>query len=224
MEASVVAFNTIRAALSPEITLVVVTKTHPIETIWPVYKAGARIFGENRVQELLQKKEQLPDDIQWHLIGQLQRNKVRAILPHAALIHSVSSESLFREIQKEAQKMSLQPHVLLQVHVAQEDTKSGFLTEDLFSFLNKWAGQTAPVQIQGLMGMATFTEDQQQVASEFRQLKSIFEQVKADYGIHFPHFTTLSMGMSGDWPLAVNCGSNMIRVGSSIFGHRPAQS
>lgn len=222
MEDSVVAYRAIRAALPESVTLVVVSKTHPVEAIRPVYDAGARVFGENRVQELLQKKAELPSDIAWHLIGQLQRNKVKATLPHAALIHSVASESLFQEIQKEAKKMALQPSILLQVHIAQEDTKSGFSPEDLLQFLARWAGKMEPVVIKGLMGMATFTEDQTQVQTEFRQLKALFDQICSTFGKDLPHFQTLSMGMSGDWPLAVACGSNMVRVGSSIFGHRGA--
>jgi pyridoxal phosphate enzyme (YggS family) len=220
MQDSVVAFQSIQAALPAGVTLVVVSKTHPVEAIRPVYEAGARIFGENRVQELLQKKSELPEDIQWHLIGQLQRNKVRAILPHTALIHSVSSEGLFEEIHKEAQKMALRPKILLQVHIAQEDTKSGFSPEDLFQFLKKWVEKTSPVLIEGLMGMATFTEDEEQVRAEFSHLRDVFHQVKKDFGHQLPEFRTLSMGMSGDWRLAVSCGSDMIRVGSSIFGHR----
>lgn len=213
-------YEKLQESLPGYVTLVVVSKTHPVEKMRVVYEAGARIFGENRVQEILAKKPLLPEDIQWHLIGQLQRNKVRAILPHVALIHSMDRESLFEEIQKEAVKMQLQPKVLLQVHVAKENTKAGFDSDELFSFVEKYRNNWLPVIPCGLMAMATFTDDEAQIESEFRQVQALFERLKTEFFKHNDAFSIVSMGMSSDWPIALRCGSNMIRVGSRIFGER----
>jgi len=204
------------------VQLVAVSKTKPNEDILSLYENGHRVFGENYVQELVKKQEELPKDIQWHFIGHLQSNKIKYIAPFVTLIHGVDSIKLLRAIDKEAKKCNRIIPCLLQVHVAKEETKFGLDIHELRSaaseiFLEK---KFQHVSIAGLMGMASFTEDESVIHSEFQQLKSIFDELRSTYKEHTTHFNTLSMGMSGDYKIAISCGSNMIRVGSVLFGAR----
>lgn len=204
-----------------KITLVAVSKTKPIKDILSIYEAGHKVFGENRVQELVEKHEQLPKDIQWHLIGHLQTNKVKYIAPFIHLIHAVDSEKLLKTINKEAKKNNRVISCLLQMHIAREDTKYGLDEQMLFTILDNIKQKAYEnVAICGLMGMATFTDNHTQVQSEFTYLKKLFDTVKNQYFANTDAFNTLSMGMSGDYELAVNCGSNMVRIGSLLFGSR----
>lgn len=198
------------------VQLVAVSKTHPVEKIRQIYDAGQKIFGENKVQELLSKYENLPSDIEWHLIGHLQTNKVKYIAPFIHTIQSVDSEKLLAEINKQAQLHGRTITVLLQIKIAEEDTKFGMTFEDCDALLEKLAqGDFPHVAIRGLMGMASFVEDETQIEREFTTLKKYFDQKKKDYPLLY-----LSMGMSGDYPLAISCGSNSVRIGSAIFGER----
>lgn len=215
--------NEINSALPEHVTLVAVSKTHPNEALEAAYKAGQRIFGENKVQELVDKEAALPKDIEWHLIGHLQRNKVKYIASFVHLIHAVDSEKLLKEINKRAAQEERVIKVLLQMHIAEESSKFGFDEPELMEFLN--SGRITKFEnilVMGLMGMATFTDDSHQVRKEFASLKNLFDRLK---GAQFPAetFTTLSMGMSGDFQLAIEEGSTMVRVGSSIFGAREYQ-
>jgi pyridoxal phosphate enzyme (YggS family) len=203
-------------SISKEVQLVAVTKTRSIEELQELYKCGQKVFGENRVQELLLKHENLPNDIQWHLIGHLQTNKVKFIVPFVALIHSVDSEKLLAEINKQAQKINKKIAVLLQVFIAKEETKFGWDEQELTEFLVYKKYKNYPnIDIVGLMGMATNTDNVEQVKKEFLYLKSIFN--KAEKEIENSNFKIISMGMSNDYKLAIECGSNMIRVGSALF-------
>ena len=203
----------IKSSLLNEVTLVAVSKTKPNTAILEAYQAGQRIFGENKVQELEQKANELPKDIAWHMIGHLQTNKVKFIAPFVSLIHGVDSLKLLKEINKRAEQNNRIIDCLLQVHIATESSKFGFGMEEVESALNQ-AKAFKNMKIIGLMGMATFTDDTQQVVDEFKSLKTVFDSIKNE------HITTLSMGMSGDYKLAIEQGSTMIRVGSAIFGHR----
>lgn len=199
-------------------TLVAVTKTHPVSTLQKAYHAGLRIFGENKVQEMCEKRAQLPTDIQWHLIGHLQTNKVKYIAPFVQLIHSVDSWKLLVEINKRAAQNQRTIECLLQMYIAQEETKFGLSLEEAQKILqNPSLLQLQNVKIVGLMGMASFTEDKDQIRKEFRQLKQYFEVLKNTVQ---PEMKILSMGMSSDWQIALEEGSNMVRIGSSIFGNR----
>lgn len=210
-------YQRIMAHIPQGVTLVAVTKTRSIGQLKELYACGHRIFGENRVQELLEKRPQLPEDISWHLIGSLQTNKVKQILPHVALIHSVDRLYLLECIDKEADKQKLKAKVLLQVHIAEEETKQGFSVQDMQTLLLEPLSQRYPnVEIMGLMGMATFTEDEEQVRKEFKNLFQLFSQARVAH----PSMTILSMGMSGDFRLAIEEGSTMVRVGSALFGPR----
>lgn len=207
----------VKTALPDDITLVAVSKTKPQSDILEAYNAGQRIFGENKVQEMVSKWEQLPRDIEWHMIGHLQRNKVKYMAPFVALVHGVDSERLLLEIDKQAQKHDRIISCLLQVHIAQEQTKFGLDTNELMALAQKVkAGSFPNTKIKGLMGMATFTTNESQVSTEFRSLKQHFEKLKEI----FSAMDTLSMGMSGDYKLAIDEGSTMVRIGSSIFGAR----
>lgn len=211
----------VQATLPEGVTLVAVSKTHPVPRIVEAYETGQRDFGENRVQELLEKIDALPDDARWHLIGHLQRNKVKPVVGRVALIHSVDSLRLLQTIDREACALGVVQPILLQVHVAQEETKFGLSPEDLRELLAHLREQPyTGIRVCGLMGMATHTDDEMQVRNEFRRIKALFEEVRA-LGL-FPEeeFRHLSMGMSGDYWLAVDEGSTMVRVGSSIFGLR----
>ena len=203
----------IQISLPKEVTLVAVSKTKPNTDILEAYQAGHRIFGENKVQELSQKAEELPKDIAWHMIGHLQTNKVKFIAPFVSLIHGVDSLKLLKEINKRATQNNRIIDCLLQVHIASESTKFGFGITEVINAINE-AKQFTNIKIVGLMGMTTFTDDTQQITQEFKSLKTVFERVKNE------HISTLSMGMSGDYQLAIEQGSTMIRVGSAIFGHR----
>ena len=205
--------NTILKSIPKEVTLVAVSKTRQNSAIIEAYQLGQRIFGENKVQELVQKYEKLPKDIYWHMIGHLQTNKVKFIAPFVSLIHGVDSVKLLKEINKKAKQNNRVIDCLLQVHIATESTKFGFDISELNNAINS-ANEYQNIRIVGLMGMATFTDNKQQVIQEFSSLKTVFDTVKNE------HITTLSMGMSGDYQLAIEQGSSMVRVGSAIFGHR----
>lgn len=209
--------NHIKSSLPKEVKLVAVSKTKPNEDILEIYNTGHRIFGENKVQELTAKYEALPKDIEWHMIGHLQSNKVKYIAPFVHLIHGVDSYKLLKEINKRAAQNNRTINCLLQIHIAQEQTKFGFSENELIELLkSEEIKNLENVKIIGLMGMATFTENKDQIRSELKSLKQLFDKVKTQ------HLTinTLSMGMSGDYEIAIEEGSNMVRVGSSIFGKR----
>lgn len=197
-----------------DITLVAVSKLKPAEDIQKMYDLGQRDFGENYVQELMDKQVMLPDDIRWHAIGHLQSNKVKYIAPFVHLIQGVDSEKLLKEIDKQAAKNKRKINCLLQVHIAEEETKFGFNRGEL---LNMHMEDYKHVNLCGLMGMATFTDDKEKVKREFENLHSIFEQMKPSFACEKP---VLSMGMSDDYRLAISCGSNMVRIGSLLFGRR----
>lgn len=213
--------NAVVSTLPPHVVLVAVSKTHPNQSIMEAYDQGQRVFGENKVQELTNKAESLPSDIKWHMIGHLQSNKVKYIVPFVDLIHGVDSLKLLTAIDKEAAKINRCIDVLLQVHIAQEESKFGFSPDELADVLsgNPMAG-LPNVRIRGLMGMATFTDDLRQVRCEFAGLKQLFDKLKISFFADCHYFDTLSMGMSDDYLLAIEEGSTMVRVGSSIFGHR----
>lgn len=198
-------------------TLVAVSKTKPITAIQEIYDLGHRIFGENRVEEMIEKKASLPDNIQWHFIGSLQTKKVKKLIPHADLIHSVDSEKLIVEIQKRSELADVHTNILLQPKIASEVTKQGLNSSELDRIITDINdGKYPHINLKGLMGMATFTDDQSVIRSEFQKLKAYYEI----YESSSPNFDTLSMGMSGDYQLAIECGSTMVRVGSLIFGNR----
>lgn len=203
------------------VKLVAVSKYHPVEALQEAYDAGQRIFGESHVQELVGKEEALPKDIIWHFIGHLQTNKVKYIVPFISLIHAVDTMKLLKEIDKQAQKVGRKVNCLLQLHIAKEETKFGFTPEELKEMLsqNEWK-EYNNVNICGLMCMATNTDDDQQVRNEFHYARSIFDEVKNTYFATDDSFCELSMGMSGDYPLAIEEGCTMVRVGSKIFGNR----
>jgi pyridoxal phosphate enzyme (YggS family) len=211
------ALNQLQRELEGKATLVAVSKTKPIEALEAAYQQGQRVFGENKVQELQLKQPLMPADTEWHMIGHLQRNKVKYIAPFISLIHGVDSLRLLNEINKQGQKHHRQIPCLLQVHIAQEETKFGFSHDEVTAlFAEDWKNQWPHVQLKGLMGMATFSPDPAQIRSEFRELKSLYDQLLAQ-GIPLD---TLSMGMSGDYKIAIEEGSTMVRIGSSIFGAR----
>jgi len=201
--------------------LVAVSKTHPAALILEIYQQGQRIFGENRPQEMLEKQAALPADIEWHLIGHLQTNKVKSIAPFVSLIHSVDSLRLLQEIDKQALKNNRVIDCLLQFHIAQEDTKFGMSEKEAIELLSSSSFSTLQnVRICGVMGMASFIEDTEKVRQEFRRLKTIFDLLKTRFFPESQHFSEISMGMSGDWRIALEEGSTMLRVGSLIFGER----
>ena len=209
-------YHKIKAQIPENVELVAVSKFHPIEKIKEVYDCGQKVFGENKVQELLTKVNELPADIQWHLIGHLQTNKVKYIAPFIDTIQSVDSEKLLIEINKEAAKNNRIIKVLLQVKIAEEETKYGLeIAEAKEIFSNYLEHQYPNIEILGLMGMATFTDNKNQVKSEFLVLKSLFDELST-----FKKLETLSMGMSDDFALAIECGSTSVRIGSAIFGVR----
>ena len=212
-------FREIKESIPENVKLVVVSKTHSAEKIMEVYDTGHRIFGESKVQELLIKQNALPTDILWHFIGHLQTNKVKQIVSFVDLIHGVDSLKLLDCINKESKKTDRTVNCLLQIHIAEETTKFVFLEEELIELLSSGIiNSLNNISICGLMGMATFTEDQQQVRAEFKNLKRIFERVKSMFFSDNEKFKELSMGMSDDFKIAIEEGSSMIRVGSSIFG------
>lgn len=211
----------VRATLQPGVELVAVSKFHPVEALQEAYAAGQRVFGESHVQELVAKQEVLPKDIVWHFIGHLQTNKVKYMAPFVSLIHAVDSLKLLREIDKQAAKVDRVIDVLLQLHVAAEETKFGFTPDELLAMLDagEWRNFTH-VRIVGLMAMATNTDDTQQIAKEFDRVNATFQTARERYFADNPAFKERSMGMSGDYLIAQAHGSTMVRVGSLIFGAR----
>jgi pyridoxal phosphate enzyme (YggS family) len=213
--------NEFHSILPKNVTLVAVSKTKPVEKILEAYNAGQRVFGENKVQEMTSKYEALPKDIQWHLIGHLQTNKVKYIAPFVSLIHSIDSEKLLREVNKEAHKNNRIIPCLLQFHIAEEETKFGFSFDEAKELLESETFLSLQnIQIVGIMGMASFTEHEEQIRTEFQTLHDYFQILKSHYFKFNPDFKEISMGMSGDYELAIEHGSTLIRVGSTIFGHR----
>ncbi|HEY9045227.1 MAG TPA: YggS family pyridoxal phosphate-dependent enzyme [Ohtaekwangia sp.] len=213
--------DSFRKNLSVNCQLIAVSKTQPVESIREAYDAGQRVFGENKVQELAPKYEALPKDIQWHLIGHLQSNKVKYIASFVHLIHSIDSLKLLEEVNKQAIKVQRTIDCLLQLHIASEETKFGFSEEEVMEMLTSDAfKKLSNIRIIGLMGMATFTENQEQIRREFRGLKSFFEKLKTTALPSTVMMKELSMGMSSDYKIAMEEGSTMIRVGTAIFGHR----
>lgn len=203
--------------LGSQITLVAISKTKPHDDILEAYHAGQRIFGENKIQELTDKWEALPKDIQWHMVGHVQTNKVKYMAPFVDLVQAVDSLKLLKELDKEARKNNRVINCLLQIKIAEEESKFGLSPAEAEEILNSNKfKEYKNINVRGLMGMATFTEDMEQVKREFLTLKNIYDRLKPGN----PGFDTLSMGMSGDYKIAVGCGSNMVRIGSSIFGER----
>jgi pyridoxal phosphate enzyme (YggS family) len=215
MPINIPVYQSIIQELKDKATLVAVSKLKPASAIEALYNLGQRDFGENYVQELVDKAAQLPTDIQWHFIGHLQSNKVKYIAPFVHLIHGVDSISLLKEINKQAAKHNRVINCLIQVHIAQEETKFGLDESELFEALEA-ATTFTNVQVIGLMGMASFSNDEQQVRNEFKQLNNLYQKAAATN----PQFNTLSMGMSGDYKMAFEEGSNMVRIGSLLFGAR----
>ena len=209
-------YQKIKDTLPSHVQLVAVSKTHPVEEILKVYNLGQRIFGENKVQELREKQPLLPQDIQWHLIGHLQTNKVKYIAEFIDTIQSVDSEKLLEEIDRQAAKYNRKIKVLLQVKIAEEESKFGLEINEAKEIFQQWLNGNYPsVEIDGLMGMATFTENKDQVIKEFTLLKQLFDKMTLRKPLKI-----LSMGMSNDYPAAIECGANSVRIGSAIFGHR----
>lgn len=215
--------HNIQTSLPENVTLVAVSKTKPVSDLQEAYDAGQRIFGENKIQEMTEKWEQLPKDIQWHMIGHVQRNKVKYMAPYVSLIHGVDTLKLLKEIDKQAAKNERVIECLLQVHIAEEDTKFGFDATELQETIAMEAFSALKnIKVVGLMGMATFTGDTTQVAREFQSLKLLFDSLQTASSENL-EMNILSMGMSGDYKIAIENGSNMVRIGSSIFGARNYQ-
>ena len=215
----------IKSSLPEHVTLVAVSKTKPVTDLMEAYNAGQRIFGENKIQEMTEKWEQMPKDIQWHMIGHVQTNKVKFMAEYVNLIHGVDSLKLLQEINKQAQKHNRVIDCLLQMHIAEEETKFGLDENELNEILNFVQNNEEGfknIRIVGLMGMATFTDNQEQIRKEFTHLKSIFD-THQNLKSEICNLQSLSMGMSGDYKVAIECGSTLIRVGSSIFGNRNYQ-
>lgn len=213
--------QTIKSGLPEEVRLVAVSKYHPIEALQEAYDGGQRIFGESKVQEMTSKYEALPKDIEWHFIGHLQTNKIKYMAPYVALIHGVDSYKLLAEINKQAAKVDRIIPCLLQIHIAQEETKFGFTPEECRAMLEQGEWRTLNhIRIAGVMGMATNTEDEKQIAQEFATLSHFFHETKESYFKNIPYYKEISMGMSDDYPLAIEHGSTLIRIGSRIFGER----
>tara|TARA_B100000401_G_scaffold306478_1_gene210906 strand:- start:292 stop:963 length:672 start_codon:yes stop_codon:yes gene_type:complete len=213
--------NKIINVIPEDVSLVAVSKTKPLQDLKKAYEAGQRIFGENKVQELREKQPQLPNDIEWHMIGHMQTNKVKYIAPFVSLIHGVESFKLLKEINKQALKNERVIKILLQFHIATESTKFGLQLNEAKEILDSDEFKKLKnIEVSGVMGMASFVENESQVRLEFATLKSIFEELKSNYFSSTDSFKIVSMGMSGDYPIAIEEGSTMIRVGSSIFGTR----
>jgi pyridoxal phosphate enzyme (YggS family) len=210
----------IKSQLPENVTLVAVSKTKPVEDLMEAYHAGQRIFGENKIQEMTEKWQQMPKDIEWHMIGHVQSNKVKYMVPYVKLIHGVDSLKLLKEINRQAVRWRKSINCLLQIHIAEEETKFGLDEKELEELLNSDEfKEMKNINVIGLMGMATFTDNEEQIKKEFQYLKTIFDKVsklKTDNC----QLNTLSMGMSGDYQLAIECGSTMVRIGSTIFGNR----
>lgn len=213
--------SALRTEIPAGVTLVAVSKFHPVEALREAYDAGQRCFGESRVQELIDKIPQLPSDIRWHFIGHLQTNKVRQLVGRVALIESVDSRRLLELIDRESERAGVVTRVLMQVHVAREETKFGFLPGELLEYFRSRSFETLrATHICGVMGMASNTDDTERVRADFREIYSIFRTVADDSDLGLRGFDTISMGMSGDWQSAVEEGSNMVRIGTRIFGPR----
>ena len=211
----------IKKQIPASVKLVAVSKTRPVEDILIAYNSGQKCFGENRVQELLSKKDNLPTDIEWHLIGHLQTNKVKLIVPFINMIESVDSFTLLKVINAEALKVNRTVDCLLQIHIAKEETKFGFSMNELENMMvSEEFRKLRSVRISGVMGMATFTDDEDQVRNEFRDLTECFNKLRISYFNNKPGFKEISMGMSGDYKIAIQQGSTIIRIGSLIFGER----
>lgn len=209
----------ISSALPTHVTLVAVSKTKPASDIADAYEGGQRDFGENKIQEMADKYNELPKDIRWHMIGHVQTNKIKYMAPFVHLIHGCDREKVLNVVNKEAAKCNRVIDVLLQIHIAEEDSKFGFDKEEVMELAKSGRlNDLANIRVRGLMGMATFTENQDQIKREFKTLESIFEELKSQN--LSDSFDTLSMGMSGDYKLAIECGSTMVRIGSTIFGAR----
>ena len=213
--------SSIKAELPKQVRLVAVSKYHPVEMIQEAYDAGQRLFGENHVQEMTQKYALLPKDIEWHFIGHLQTNKVKYIAPFVSLIHSVDSLKLLTEINKQAEKVQRIIPCLLQIHIAKEETKFGFSFDECREMLQQGEWKNLKnVQLCGVMGMGTFTDNVDQVRSEFHSLKDFFDEIKENVFSDNPSFREISMGMTDDYPIAIEEGSTLIRIGTKIFGER----
>lgn len=214
--------DAVRRSLPAGVELVAVSKFHPVEALRQAYEAGQRVFGESRAQELRAKASQLPEDVQWHFIGHLQRGNVKYVVPHVALIHAVDSLPLLLEIEKQAVRVGRVVPCLLQLHVADEATKYGFMPDELRQFLADGAWRACThVRLRGLMCMATNTDDARQVSGEFRRAYLLYQEMRERWFADDPLFNLRSWGMSHDYPLAVSEGSNMVRIGTAIFGTRP---
>ena len=214
-------YDEIRVSLPAGVRLVAVSKFKPAEDIAALYQHGQRVFGENHAQEMKAKHEQLPEDIEWHFIGHLQTNKVKYIAPYVSLIHSIDSLDLLKEVNKQAAKHNRVIPCLLQFHIAEEETKFGFTQEECEEMLQNPVFQDFKnVEIHGVMGMATFTDNHEQVRREFHHLHDIFEILKTKYFSQNSDFKELSMGMTDDYPIAIEEGSTLVRIGSAIFGPR----
>jgi len=210
----------IKVQLPKHVTLVAVSKTKPISDLMEAYNAGQRIFGENKIQEMVEKYEQMPMDVEWHMIGHVQSNKVKYMAPFVQLIHGVDSFKLLKEINKQGKKNNRIINCLLQIKIAKEDSKFGMTAQKATEVItSKALTELTHIKITGVMGMATFTEDKNQIKKEFEFLKSTFDTL-SEYNLTNCHLNTVSMGMSGDYQLAIDCGSTMVRIGSRIFGSR----
>jgi hypothetical protein len=211
----------LRRAVPNHVKIIAVSKTKPVNLLQAAYDAGQKAFGENYVQEIVEKHTELPSDIEWHFIGHLQTNKVKNIAPFVSYIHAVDSEKLLREIDKQAKKNTRIIHCLLQFHIADEESKFGFQLDNYFEVIKAIPfHEFKNIKICGVMGMASFVQNQLQIENEFSTLRDIFQHLKNEIFSQNEDFKELSMGMSGDWPLAVDKGSTMIRIGSSLFGNR----
>ena len=211
----------ILATLPPHVQLVAVSKFHPNEALLEAYNAGQRIFGESKVQEMTQKHDSLPKDIEWHFIGHLQTNKIKYMAPYVSMIHGVDSFKLLVEINKQAAKNKRKIPCLLQIHIAHEDSKFGFSFEECRRMLasGEWKN-LKNISLCGVMGMATYTEDEEEIQKEFQSLSLFFQEIKQAYFNEDPAFKEISMGMSDDYPIAIEHGSTLVRIGSRIFGNR----
>lgn len=211
----------INSSLPAHVTLVAVSKTKPVADLMEAYNAGQRIFGENKIQEMAAKYEEMPKDIEWHMIGHVQTNKVKHMAAFVSLVHGVDSLKLLAEINKQAKKNDRIINCLLQMHIAEEETKFGMDEQELQKLLSSEEfKQMENIKVTGLMGMATFTQNENQIKKEFTHLNSIFKGLNKQPSTVNCQLSTLSMGMSGDYNMAIACGSTMVRIGSSIFGHR----
>lgn len=216
-----VSLKALGSALPEGVVLVAVSKFHPVEALREAYDAGQRVFGESRANEMASKAAALPDDIEWHFIGHLQTNKVRTVVPHASLIHSIDSPRLLDAVDAEALREGRRVKVLMQLHVAKEETKFGFTPDELTQYLTPGRVETLrATDIAGVMGMASNVDDEERIRRDFRDIRTTFDTLKAGVFAGKPEFSIISMGMSHDWPIAVAEGANMVRIGTTIFGER----